>query len=195
VGPCGVVVGVDREARAVEAARACAERAKPGGVVAFLVPALHVDLQSETTIDLLRLALESLVKFFPALPKYDIRAVSSRASRTPGCPSRRSCGVNYDRLRPADVAMDLVNVHPGPSAYERMGLVHREVGDPSTLCDRILAAASGSRAQLVSASFVSAWSIRSCKPCEAGLTPAQLLADSRFFRDDLPMGPSNTTRR
>jgi hypothetical protein len=30
-------------------------------------------------------------------------------------------------------------------------------------------------------SFVSAWSIQSCKPCEAGLTPAQLLADSRFL--------------
>jgi hypothetical protein len=66
-----------------------------------------------------------------------------------------------DRVRPADRAMARVTLYPGPSASGADGAYSSRGRDSSTLCGRILYAASRTRAQFVTTHhFVITWSIR-----------------------------------
>jgi hypothetical protein len=121
-----------------------------------------VDLQSVTRIELIRFAVESLGKFYPAAPNYDIAGGIIACFEDAGLPEPQVLWESLVNASDPLIVQWLVSTYAQClPQIERMGLIHPEVGDPSTLCDRTLAAASRTRTQIVTTLIVSAWSIRS----------------------------------
>jgi hypothetical protein len=142
--------------------RRVAGAVRPGGVVAFLEPALHIDPQLSPS-DFIRLASVSLLRFYRmVLINHDIAGRITACFEDAGLPEPQvlwgSIMTGSDPLFLERFVSSWAQTLPH---LERMGLVPPELGDLSTLCDRILAAATAISGQFVSVPEVSAWSIRS----------------------------------
>jgi ubiquinone/menaquinone biosynthesis C-methylase UbiE len=142
--------------------RRAAAAVKPGGVVAFLECAFHVDDHMMPPVNLLRLASDSIHKMVrAALPSPDIAGRIIACFEDAGLPAPhviwesivsssdplvlRWCAATYRAFLPH---------------IERLGLVHPDIGDPATLYERCVAAVKAARSQYVSAPLVGAWAIR-----------------------------------
>jgi ubiquinone/menaquinone biosynthesis C-methylase UbiE len=143
--------------------RRVAAAVKPGGIVAFMEPALHVDVQQMPSVDLTRIMIESMAKLYPiALPSYNIAGRIVVCFQNAGLPEPR---VLWESIVPRSdqlyyfewLVASYIALLPH---LERCGFVNSEVGNKSTLYDRILTASRRARAQMAGFPQVSAWAIR-----------------------------------
>ena len=210
VGDTGSVVAFDREARAIETARAralaaghrqiefvvasdeafpdhpefdaaigryvlhhqsdpvamirrAASAVRRGGVVAFHEPAGHVSSRTLPTIALHVRSERYLSSVFDAmLPHRDVGGRLIACFEEAGLPTPHliweSIAGGYDSPLWRLLAMTYRSMLPHIAASR--GQAPADVGDPSTLADRLIAAAAAARAQIVSKPQSCAWVIR-----------------------------------
>ena len=146
----------------VATVRRTAAAVRFGGIVAFMEPATHISGQMMPEVEVMRAASESLTKFMrAALPSHDIAGRIIPCFLDAGLPEPR---VLWELIVPGS---DRTYLRWFISTYttflplmERFGTVDPAVGDPETLSDRIVAAATAVRAQGATAPYVSAWAVR-----------------------------------
>jgi ubiquinone/menaquinone biosynthesis C-methylase UbiE len=142
--------------------RRVADAVRPGGIVAFLEPADHVDGHTLPEIELARAARQSLFNFIrAALPSHDVAGRMIPCFIDAGLPEPR---VLWESIVSGS---DDIYLRWFISSYktllplmERLGTVDPRVGDPETLYERILEAARATRAQSVTEPYASAWAIK-----------------------------------
>jgi ubiquinone/menaquinone biosynthesis C-methylase UbiE len=143
--------------------RRAAAVVRPGGVVAFLEPALHLDGHSLPEVELVRAAAGSLKRFMlAALPSPDVDGRMIPCFMEAGLPEPK---VLWESAVPGST--DDVWLRSFVLTYktllptmQKFGTVDPRVGDPETLAERIIAEASAKRAQSVTGPFASAWAIK-----------------------------------
>jgi 2-polyprenyl-3-methyl-5-hydroxy-6-metoxy-1,4-benzoquinol methylase len=138
--------------------RRAADAVKPGGPVAFQEPALHVLCGALPTIDLFDAVAECIVTASRALlPNYDVGGRLVACFEDAGLPG-------------ANLVWECVAGGPSSSlmewaattyrAYLPYGLGRSDIGDPDTLHERLAAAATAVRAQIISMPQSCAWATR-----------------------------------
>lgn len=208
VGASGAVIGIDREARAIEVARARAAKAgysqiefaigsdedmdrhapydatigryvlvhqpdptamirraasvvKPGGIVAFLECAFHIDDHMMPPVDVLRFTSDSIHKMTRvALPSHDVAGRIIACFEDAGLPAPHVVWESIVGSDPLILRWCAATYRAFLPHIERLGFVHPEIGDPATLYERCVAAMAAARSQYVSAPLVSAWAVR-----------------------------------
>jgi 2-polyprenyl-3-methyl-5-hydroxy-6-metoxy-1,4-benzoquinol methylase len=142
--------------------RRVAAAVRPGGIVAFMEPALHVDFQTIPEIELLHSATECVMRFQRiALPNHDIAGRIVPCFIDAGLPEPQ---VLWESIVPGS---DRTYLRWLVATYdtllplmERFGVVDSAVGDAATLYDRIDVAVTAARAQGLTLPYVSAWAKR-----------------------------------
>ena len=143
--------------------RRAAAVVRPGGVIAFLEPALHLEGHSLPEMELARAAAGSLRRFMlEALPSPDVAGRMIPCFMEAGLPEPK---VLWESVVPG--SKDDVWLRSFMLTYKTMlpmmqkfGAVDPRVGDPETLAERIMAEAIAKRAQSVTAPFASAWATK-----------------------------------
>ena len=143
--------------------RRAAAVVRPGGIVAFLEPALHLDGHSLPEIELVSAATQSLKQFMlAALPSPDVAGQLIPCFIEAGLPEPK---VLWESVVPGSkddiwlrsLILTYKNLLP---FMQRFGTVDPRVGDPNTLAERIMADALSRRAQGVTGPFASAWATK-----------------------------------
>ena len=144
--------------------RRAAAVVRPGGVVAFLEPAVHCDGHSLPELELVSAAAGSLKQFMlAALPSPDV------AGRM--IPCFIDAGLSEPKVLWESVVLgskDEIWLRSFMLSYktflplmQKFGTVDPRVGDPDTLAERIMSEAIARRAQSVTGPFASAWAVKS----------------------------------
>jgi ubiquinone/menaquinone biosynthesis C-methylase UbiE len=131
--------------------RRAAAAVRPGGIVAFMEPALHVDFQTIPTECVMRLQRI-------ALPNHDVAGRIIPCFIDAGLPEPH---VLWESIVPGSDKTCLrwlvATYETLVPLMERFGAVNQTVGDPATLYDRIDVAMTAARAQGLTLPYVSAW--------------------------------------
>jgi ubiquinone/menaquinone biosynthesis C-methylase UbiE len=143
--------------------RRAAAVVRPGGVVAFLEPALHLDGHSLPEVELVRAAAGSFKRLMlAALPSPDVAGRMIPSFMEAGLPEPK---VLWESVVPGST--DDVWLRSFVLTYktllpvmQKFGTVDPRVGDPETLAERVMAEARAKRAQSVTGPFASAWAIK-----------------------------------
>ncbi len=143
--------------------RRAATVVRPGGVIAFLEPALHLDGHSLPEAELVRAGAGSLKRLMlAALPSPDVAGRMIPCFMEAGLPEPK---VLWESVVPGST--DDVWLRSFVLTYktllptmQKFGTVDPRVGDPETLAERIMAEARAKRAQSVTGPFASAWEIK-----------------------------------
>lgn len=136
---------------------------RPGGVVAFLEPALHLDGHSLPELELVRAAAGSLKRFMlAALPSPDVAGRMIRCFMEAGLPEPKVLWESVVLGSEDDIWLRsfMLTYKTMLPAMQKFGTVDPRVGDPDTLAERIIAELTAKRAQSVTGPFASAWSIK-----------------------------------
>jgi ubiquinone/menaquinone biosynthesis C-methylase UbiE len=143
--------------------RRAARSVRRGGVIGFHEPAAHIGAQILPTVDLYVRSEQCLRSVFRAmLPHFDVGGRLIACFEEAGLPTPNliwesiagGCASPLWQL----LAMTYQSMLP---QIAHLSLVPTEVGDPNTLGDRLVAAATAARAQIVSKPQSCAWAIRS----------------------------------
>jgi ubiquinone/menaquinone biosynthesis C-methylase UbiE len=143
--------------------RRAAAVVRPGGVIAFLEPALHLDGHSLPEVELVRAAAGSLKRFMlAALPSPDVAGRMIPCFMAAGLPEPK---VLWESVVPGskdDVWLRsfILTYKTLLPTMQKFGTVDPRVGDPETLAERVPAEARAKRAQSVTGPFASAWAIK-----------------------------------
>jgi len=143
--------------------RRAAAVVRPGGIVAFLEPALHLDSYSLPELELTSAAAASLKRFMlAALPSPDVAGRMLACFLDAGLPEPKILWESVVMGSKDDVWLRLfvMSYQTFLPLMERHGTVDPRVGDPDTLADRIRAEAYARRAQSVTGPFASAWATK-----------------------------------
>jgi hypothetical protein len=129
--------------------RRAATAVRPGGIVAFMEPALHVHFETIPDLELLQSATECVMRFQRiALPNHDIAGRIIPCFIDAGLPEPHvlweSIVPGSDRTYLRWLVATYETLLP---LMERFGVVNSAVGDPATLYDRINVAVTAARAQ------------------------------------------------
>ena len=138
--------------------RRAAAAVRPGGVIAFHEPALHVISRALPRIRLFDAVAECIVTASRALlPNYDIGGQLVACFEAAGLPKPH---LIWEAIAggPASALTDWAAMTY--RAYLPHGLGHPEIGDPETLADRLVAAAQAAGSQIVSMPQACAWATR-----------------------------------
>ena len=143
--------------------RRAAAAVRPGGVVAFLEPALHLEGHSIPELELVAAATASLKRcMLAALASPDVAGRMIPCFIDAGLPEPK---VLWESVVPG--SKDDVWLRSFVLTYktllplmQKFGTVDTRVGDPDTLAGRIMAEAVARRAQSVTGPFASAWAIK-----------------------------------
>jgi ubiquinone/menaquinone biosynthesis C-methylase UbiE len=143
--------------------RRAAAVVRPGGIVAFLEPAVHLDGHSLPEVELVSAACGSLKRFMrAALQSPDVAGRMISCFVEAGLPEPN---VLWESVVPGsknDVWLRsfVLSYKTFLPLMEWFGAVDPRVGDPDTLAERIMAEAFTRRAQSVTGPFASAWAIK-----------------------------------
>jgi ubiquinone/menaquinone biosynthesis C-methylase UbiE len=142
--------------------RRAAAAVRPGGIVAFMEPALHVDFQTIPEIALLQSATECAMRFQRiALPNHDIVGRIIPCFIDAGLPEPQvlweSIVPGSDRRYLGWLVATYETLLP---LMERFGVRNSGVGDAATLYNRLDVAITAARAQGLTLPYVSAWAKR-----------------------------------
>ena len=143
--------------------RRAAAVVRPGGVVAFLEPALHRDGHSLPELELLSAAAGSFKRFMlAALPSPDVAGRMIPCFLEAGLPEPK---VLWESVVPGSkddfwLRSFVLSYKTLLPFMERFGTVDPRVGDPETLAERIVSEAIARRAQSVTGPFASAWAVK-----------------------------------
>jgi len=139
--------------------RRAAAAVRRGGVVAFEEAAYHLGPQMTPPVDLWQNMTGSMIDFFrAAFPQYDAagRLISCFEDAGLQAPNllweSLAGGPQAPYLRYVAVTYEVFLPH-----IKRLGLLREEVGDPATLYERLVAAATAARVQFASVPEVGAW--------------------------------------
>ena len=136
---------------------------RPGGIVAFLEPAIHCDGHSLPEVELVSAAAGSVKRFMlAALPSPDVAGRIIPCFVDAGLPEPK---VLWELV--VIGSKDDIWLRSFILAYktflpfmQKFGTVDPRVGEPETLAERIVAEAIARRAQSVTGPFMSAWAVR-----------------------------------
>jgi len=142
--------------------RRAAEAVRPGGIVAFHEPAGHISGRTLPVIDLYVELEQCLNTAFDAtLPHRDVGERLVACFQEAGLPIPRllweSIAGGHDSPLWCLLAMTYQSMLP---QIARQASAAAEIGDPRTLCDRMIAAATAVHAQIVSKPQSCAWVVR-----------------------------------
>jgi len=142
--------------------RRAAEAVRPGGIVAFHEPAGHISGRTLPVIDLYVELEQCLNTAFDAtLPHRDVGERLVACFQEAGLPIPRliweSIAGGHDSPLWCLLAMTYQSMLP---QIARQASAAAEIGDPCTLCDRMIAAATAVHAQIVSKPQSCAWVVR-----------------------------------
>ena len=143
--------------------RRAAAVVRPGGVVAFLEPAVHRESHSLPEIELLSAASGSIRRLMlAALPSPDVAGRIITCFVEAGLPEPK---VLWESVVPGSkddiwLRSFVLNYKTFLPLMERFGTVDPRVGDPETLAERIRAEGIARRVQGVTAPFASAWAVK-----------------------------------
>jgi hypothetical protein len=163
--------------------RRAAAVVRPGGIVAFLEPALHLDGHSLPEIELVNAAAKSLKRFMlAALPSPDVAGRLIPCFIEAGLPEPK---VLWESVVPGSkddiwLRSFVLTYKNFLSLMQRFCTVDPRVGDPDTLAERIIADVIARRAQGVTGPFASAWAIKAY--------PCLFLARNRLYRPSSTFG-------
>ena len=136
---------------------------RPGGVVAFLEPAVHRDGHSLPELELVSAAAGRMKRLMlAALPSPDVAGRMVPCFIDAGLPEPK---VLWELVVPG--SKDDIWLRSFVLSYkaflpfmQKFGTVDPRVGDPETLAERIMAEAISRRAQSVTGPFASAWAVK-----------------------------------
>lgn len=165
LGPFDAVIGrcvLVHQSEPAATLRRVAAAVRPGGIIAFMEPAVHVDVQMLPEFELGRALSDSLSRFLRgALPSPDIAGRIIPCYIDAGLPEPHVLwelvvpGSDPRHLRLATLTYETLL-----PLMQRFGRVDPRVGDPATLYDRVLSEARAARAQIAMMPYVSAWARR-----------------------------------
>ncbi len=143
--------------------RRAAAAVRPGGIVAFLEPALHLDGHSLPELELVSAASGSLKRFMAAaLPSPDVAGRMISCFIKAGLPEPK---VLWELVVPGSkddiwLRSFILTYRTFLPLMQKFGTVDPRVGDPETLGERIMAEVYARGAQSVTGPFASAWAVK-----------------------------------
>jgi ubiquinone/menaquinone biosynthesis C-methylase UbiE len=136
---------------------------RPGGIVAFLEPAIHCDGHSLPEVELVSAAAGSIKRFMlAALPSPDVAGRIIPCFVDAGLPEPKVLWESVVIGSKDDIWLRsfILTYKTFLPLMQKFGTVDPRVGEPETLAERIVAEAIARRAQSVTGPFVSAWAVR-----------------------------------